>query len=199
MWMNEWVKSKCRNTQFKKVCTKLFSVHDNGKNSTSAEKKKKRNLHPLQGSTPGPGSYGHKPSYSFLLPLKWSQIPIRSLWNPQNTLRRACKISKFPGGVHSDPPQTIYSMGPTLCICPGPPQSSWRPCLQAQKVTFLQYLCQTTVWWYPSRMAVSLSMQHTHKHLAKPTPAVLYTQIAVTFKFLHVKIASFATVKPVSM
>ena len=81
MWMNEWVKSKCRNTQFKKVCTKLFSVHDNGKNSTSAEKKKKRNLHPLQGSTPGPGSYGHKPSYSFLLPLKWSQIPIRSLWN----------------------------------------------------------------------------------------------------------------------
>ena len=41
---------------------------------------------------------------------------------------RACKIVKFPGGVSPDPPHTIYNMGPTLCICPGPPQFSRWPC-----------------------------------------------------------------------
>ena len=40
---------------------------------------------------------------------------------------RAFKFSKFPGDVPPDPPQIIYSMGPTFCICPGPPQSSWWP------------------------------------------------------------------------
>ena len=33
----------------------------------------------------------------------------------------------FSGGVSPDPPHTIYSMDPTFCNCPGPPQSSRRP------------------------------------------------------------------------
>ena len=31
---------------------------------------------------------------------------------------RACKISKFPGGVFPDPSHTIYIMGPTFCWAP---------------------------------------------------------------------------------
>ena len=41
---------------------------------------------------------------------------------------RACKTSKFSGGVPPDPPCTIYNMGPAFCICPGPLPSSRRPC-----------------------------------------------------------------------
>ena len=39
---------------------------------------------------------------------------------------KACKTSKFSGGVPPDPPYPIYSMGPTSCICPGSfPSSRW--------------------------------------------------------------------------
>ena len=48
-------------------------------------------------------------------------------------LFRACKISTFPGGVHQEPPCTIYSMGLTFCICPGPPQSSQWPWVAASQ------------------------------------------------------------------
>ena len=43
---------------------------------------------------------------------------------------RACKIAKhFLGACPQIPPHTIYSISPTFCICPGPPQSSRWPCL----------------------------------------------------------------------
>ena len=43
---------------------------------------------------------------------------------------RACKISKISWGVPQTPPHTIYFVGPTFCIYPGPPQSSRQPYLQ---------------------------------------------------------------------
>ena len=35
---------------------------------------------------------------------------------------------KFPGGMSPDPLTKSILWGPTFCICPGPPQSSRRPC-----------------------------------------------------------------------
>ena len=42
---------------------------------------------------------------------------------------RACKLSKFPGGVPPDTLTQSILWGPTFCIClVPPPQSSQRPC-----------------------------------------------------------------------
>ena len=50
---------------------------------------------------------------------------VRTAWKGASeaprTNFRACKIVKFPEGMAPDPPQAIYSIGPTFCICPGPP------------------------------------------------------------------------------
>ena len=50
---------------------------------------------------------------------------VRTAWKgASEALRthfRACKIAKFPEGMALDPPQAIYSIGPTFCICLGPP------------------------------------------------------------------------------
>ena len=60
---------------------------------------------------------------------------------------RACKISKFPGGMPPDAPHTIYSMGPTFYICPGPPQPSQRPC-QRSLHTALENHTRCCSWVY---------------------------------------------------
>ena len=50
---------------------------------------------------------------------------VRTAWKGASeaprTNFRACKIVKFPEGMAPDPPQAIYSIGLTFCICPGPP------------------------------------------------------------------------------
>ena len=43
---------------------------------------------------------------------------------------RACKISKFLGGVLPDPPHTIHFAGPHFLYLPLAPQSSRRPCMR---------------------------------------------------------------------
>ena len=43
---------------------------------------------------------------------------------------KACKNLKiFWGHTPRPPSHNLYSMGPTFCICPGPPQSSQQPCV----------------------------------------------------------------------
>ena len=41
------------------------------------------------------------------------------------------------------PRHPIYSRGPTLCICPGPPQSSRRPCLKVLLLDCLRVMAPT--------------------------------------------------------
>ena len=48
----------------------------------------------------------------------------KGTWEVLRTYFRACKISKFSGGL---PPDPLTQYGAHFCICLGPPQSSRRP------------------------------------------------------------------------
>ena len=73
---------------------------------------------------------------------------------PEHTSEQV-KSQNFLGACAPDPPHTIYKRGPTFCICPGPPQSSWRPWQYIAPIV----VCTWVLW--NVHMHVKRMMLHT--------------------------------------
>ena len=105
---------------------------------------------------------------------------------------RACKISKFSGGVPPRPPS--HSMGPTFCICPGPPQSSRQP--------LLPYLGSSYDFSNQQRISVQTKWMLHNKNIWVTSPClghlscmpVMCTWCMIKFIWIKVYLRSFSLV-----